>query len=58
MALRAKNTRGMTVPWLYVRRQLARAWGVPPWVVDEAPIDEIELELDIARIEFECCPKV
>lgn len=39
------------MPWVYVRRQMARSWGVPPWVVDEAPMDEILLELKIAELE-------
>jgi hypothetical protein len=49
--LRAKDKGGLTVPWVYARRQIARAWGCPPWAVDEAPIDEVQLELALARIE-------
>ena len=41
----------MDVPWAYTRRNLARAWGVPPWAVDEAPMDEVMLELRIAELE-------
>lgn len=46
-------TAGMRVPWVYVRREIARSWGVPPWVVDEAPHDEVEMELRILKIERE-----
>lgn len=45
------------MPWPYVRRQLASRWHVPPWVVDEAPVTEIELELQILGIEERCKPK-
>lgn len=41
------------VPWAYVRRQLAKDWCVPPWVIDEAPIGEIEEALAIRRVESE-----
>ena len=30
---------------------LARAWGVPPWVVDAAPWYEVQNELQMLRIE-------
>jgi hypothetical protein len=39
------------VPWAYIRRDIAAAWGVPPWCVDEAPYDEVLLELRIRAIE-------
>lgn len=39
------------MPWAYVRRRLAERWHVPPWVVDEAPVDEIALELKLSEIE-------
>lgn len=41
----------MKVPWVYVRRLVARSWGVPPWVVDDAPIEETLLELKILELE-------
>jgi hypothetical protein len=47
----AKNKAGLGVPWAYVRRQIARAWGCRPWEVDEAPLDEVLLELKILEIE-------
>ena len=40
------------MPWVYIRREIARQWGVPPWVVDEHP-DEAEVELRIRAIEGE-----
>lgn len=40
----------MRLPWLYMRRRIARAWGVPPWVVDEAPKHELDIELAILGI--------
>lgn len=49
--LRASNKAGLDVPWVYVRRLIARAWHVPPWMVDEAPTDEIFLELKLLEIE-------
>ncbi|HEY7061726.1 MAG TPA: hypothetical protein VII06_09615 [Chloroflexota bacterium] len=39
------------MPWVWTRRQLAQAWHVPPWVIDEAPIDEVLLELELMGIE-------
>lgn len=54
--MRAKDKAGIPVPWAYARRQIAEQWGVPPWVVDEAPRQEIELELRIREIEAECRP--
>lgn len=41
------------LPWVYVRRDLAKQWGIPPWAVDVAPLHEIDLELTIRRIEAE-----
>ncbi len=38
---------------MYVRRAVARAWGVPPWVVDEAPVDEVLTEIKILNLEGE-----
>lgn len=51
--LKAKNKSGLDVPWVYLRRAVASAWCVPPWVVDEAPIDEVLMELKIMSIEGE-----
>lgn len=39
------------MPYVYARRIVARSWGVPPWVVDEAPIDEFFTELRILKLE-------
>jgi hypothetical protein len=30
---------------------IARSWGVPPWVVDDAPADEVLMELRIMELE-------
>ena len=39
------------MPWVYVRRVIARSWGVPPWEVDLAPSDEVALELKLMALE-------
>lgn len=39
------------------RRAVARAWGVPPWAVDEAPADEVELEYALLRVEHEAAER-
>ena len=39
------------MPWVYLRRVVARAWNLPPWIVDEAPIDEVQLELKLLEME-------
>jgi hypothetical protein len=41
------------VPWVYIRSKLAERWHVPPWIVDEADPREIQVQLDIMRIEAE-----
>jgi hypothetical protein len=41
------------VPWIYLRRVVAKSWGVPPWAVDDAPIDEVLMELEILQLEGE-----
>lgn len=51
--LRASNKAGLTVPWAYVRRAVAKSWNMPPWAVDEAPYDEVLLELEILNLEGE-----
>ena len=51
--LKASNKAGMDVPWAYVRRAVARSWGVPPWEVDDAPYDEVLLEIKILNLEAE-----
>jgi hypothetical protein len=43
----------LDVPWVYVRRAVARQWNVPPWMVDEAPVDEVLMELRILELEGE-----
>jgi hypothetical protein len=50
--------RGLKVPWVYIRRELAKGWFVPPWVVDgsdEPPdmVEEVRIELRIRQIEAE-----
>ncbi len=52
--LRASNKAGVHVPWVYVRRKIAERWHVPPWVVDDSPWDEVDLEMRLANIEAEC----
>ena len=39
------------MPWAYVRRAIAQRWQCRPWEVDEAPTDEVLLELKIMEIE-------
>jgi len=41
------------VPWRYVRARLAAHWGVPPWEVDAAPVDEVMEALTLMQIEAE-----
>lgn len=41
----------MDVPWVWWRRMVAQRWGVPPWEVDAAPIDEVLTEIKLAGIE-------
>jgi hypothetical protein len=36
-----------------VRRQIAKEWQCPPWVVDQAPWYEVANALDFLRIEGE-----
>jgi butyrate kinase len=43
----------LSVPYAYARRRVAQAWGVPPWVVDDAPVDEFLLELKLMEIEYD-----
>lgn len=43
----------MPLPWLYVRKLIAERWGIPPYAVDQAPADEVELELRFMEIESE-----
>jgi hypothetical protein len=51
--LRAENKAGLPVPWSWTRRVVARAWGVPPWMVDEAPMSEVQLEILLHNLEAE-----
>lgn len=55
--MRASNPAGIDVPWVLVRRKLADKWHVPPWVVDEAPADEVLTELEIMKIEEQSVKK-
>lgn len=52
-ALKATNPKGLALPWAFTRRLLARAWGVPPWTVDQVPHQEIDIELRIMAVEHE-----
>jgi hypothetical protein len=57
--LRAPNKAGLKLPWVYIRRIIAKSWGLAPVVVDqikETHPNEIQIELDILRIEAECQP--
>lgn len=45
------------MPWAWVRRLIAARWAVPPWEVDAAPGDEVQLELRLMEIEADCRPK-
>jgi hypothetical protein len=49
--LAAELRDGLPVPWAYVRREIAREWGVPPWVVDASPQGEVEETLALRSIE-------
>lgn len=51
------QTAGLKVPWIYIRSKVAERWGVPPWVVDESPIGELETTLTLMQIEGECQPR-
>lgn len=46
-----KNKLGASVPWAYIRYKIAQHWGVPPWVVDEAPGCEVAEVLRIWALE-------
>ena len=56
MWMRATRKSGFRLPWAYVRRHIARSWGVPPWVVDQAPAREVATELRILALEAEYRP--
>lgn len=47
----AKDRAGLLAPWPYVRRVLAERWHCRPWEVDDAPLDEVLLELKILGME-------
>lgn len=53
----ASNKAGLSVPWAWTRRALARLWNVPPWLVDEAPADEVQLEIRLSNIEADAQQK-
>jgi hypothetical protein len=50
-ALRASNPSGFSVPFAYVRDQLARRYGCAPFDIDQWPAREVALALEIARLE-------
>lgn len=39
------------VPFTYVLDALAQRWGIPPWVLEDAPIDWLIRGLEFLRIE-------
>jgi hypothetical protein len=39
------------VPFDYVLEQLAERWHVPPWVVEEAPVEWVLRTLEYRRLE-------
>lgn len=41
------------MPWRWYRRLVAKEWHVPPWVVDEAPWEEVEQALALLDIDGE-----
>ena len=41
----------MTLPWAYIRRQIAERWHCPPWEVDSAPWYDLQNELTFMGIE-------
>lgn len=51
--MHASNKAGLSVPWAYTRRIVARQWNVPPWAVDEAPLDEVLMEIRMMNLESE-----
>jgi hypothetical protein len=56
--LAARDPRGLPLPWAYVRRRIALAYGVwPPSLVDAWPIDDLLTELRIMQIEAEAAPR-
>jgi hypothetical protein len=49
--LGASNKAGLTVPWGYIRRMVAKSWGILPREVDEEPVDEVLTEVKILQME-------
>lgn len=39
-----------------MRARVARAWGVPPWEVDEAPWPEVKLAAELLYLTGEIVP--
>lgn len=39
------------VPFTYALDQLARRWNVPPWALEDAPLDWLVRGLEFARME-------
>ncbi|NJN53280.1 MAG: hypothetical protein HC804_00105 [Anaerolineae bacterium] len=57
MWLKASNKKGLTVPWVYIRRRVAEQWHCKPWEVDDAPMDEVMTELRILELEAEAAKR-
>lgn len=47
----------MDVPWVWVRRQIAARWGIPPPDVEAYPAEEITIEMRLMETEAECAPR-
>jgi hypothetical protein len=48
-----KGQGGLPLPWVFVRRRLAQAWGIPPWDVDDVAVGEIAVELELMALDAE-----
>lgn len=49
----ADRKQGLPLPWFVVRRFIATRWGCKPYEVDNAPVQEVEGELLMMKIEGE-----
>lgn len=55
--LRAPEKRDRAMPWLLLRRELARQWGCFPWEVDDLPADEVRREMEVDALIAEHLPR-
>ena len=51
MHYRSEGPNQTGIPWIQARAQLADAWHIPPWEVDESPMGEVEIQLELWAIE-------